>query len=62
MDAPFPFNPLLIFNPTFFQLQQLFPLMNPSAAAPVSPLPKKSKLSIDEILNLKVGETNFGIK
>ncbi|PAV58533.1 hypothetical protein WR25_25183 [Diploscapter pachys] len=57
LDAPFPFNPLLIFNPSFFQLQQqLFPLMTPSAAAPVSPLPKKSKLSIDEILNLKTSE------
>ncbi|VDP02353.1 unnamed protein product [Heligmosomoides polygyrus] len=52
----FAMNPLFLFNPAFLQMQQQlasqFPLPLPVNSSPLQP-PKRNKLSIDEILDLK---------
>uniref|UniRef100_A0A7I5EC48 Homeobox domain-containing protein n=1 Tax=Haemonchus contortus TaxID=6289 RepID=A0A7I5EC48_HAECO len=52
----FTMNPLFLFNPAFLQMQQQlasqFSLPLPANSSPLQP-PKRNKLSIDEILDLK---------
>uniref|UniRef100_A0A1I7XET0 Homeobox domain-containing protein n=1 Tax=Heterorhabditis bacteriophora TaxID=37862 RepID=A0A1I7XET0_HETBA len=58
ITPPFPLNSLFLFNPAFLQMQQQlanqFPISNVSVTSPTIPVPpKRNKLSIEEILDLK---------